>query len=472
MLKKHHQFFASILSFADLCCAVLSWQAAYFLRFRFPPLIDLFGRLEFKTLPTPPTEHYKILPLVLAATYFSYKTCGLYRPRRMRWLIGETVDLFKASTLSFVLVLSISFFLFHADYSRTLFLIYFVLSSASTLGGHLLLRGILRRLREKGYNLRRVLVIGAGTTGTEVARRLRANAWMGLQCIGYLDDDPARTEEEGCPVLGPLSALHEQIARHQADQVICALPFEEHAKLPELFARLSRETVDVRMIPDQLSFSTLRASVSDLDGLPVLNLQESPLWGWNRVLKRLMDVVCSAVGLVVLSPVLGIIALVIKCTSRGPILYRQERMGLDGRIFQMLKFRTMRADAEAKTGAVWARPDDPRRTGLGSFLRRFSLDELPQLWNVLAGEMSLVGPRPERPVFIQKFRETVPLYMARHKMKAGITGWAQINGWRGNTSLEKRIEYDLYYIEHWSIWFDLQILIITPFKSLMGKNAY
>jgi len=216
----------------------------------------------------------------------------------------------------------------------------------------------------------------------------------------------------------------------------------------------------------------LRGGVEEFDGLPILNLRNSPLYGWNMIMKRALDIAISLIAIALLSPFMLLIAVLIRLTSPGPVLYRQERMGIGGDIFHILKFRTMAVDAEAATGAVWARKGDPRRTMPGSILRATSLDELPQLFNVLKGDMSLVGPRPERPVFIQEFRRKIPRYMLRHKMKAGITGWAQVNGWRGNTDLVKRVEHDLYYIEHWSISFDLKILMLTLWKGFVNRNAY
>jgi exopolysaccharide biosynthesis polyprenyl glycosylphosphotransferase len=212
--------------------------------------------------------------------------------------------------------------------------------------------------------------------------------------------------------------------------------------------------------------------VEEFEGLPIIGLRGTPMVGWNRVLKRAVDIAGSALGLLVLSPLLLLLALAVKLTSPGPVLYRQKRMGLDGRVFHMLKYRSMRMDAEKECGPVWACPDDPRRTKLGSFMRRTSLDELPQLINVLRGEMSLVGPRPERPEFIAEFKTNVPHYMMRHMMKAGITGWAQINGWRGNTSLEKRIEHDLYYIKNWSLGLDFRIMALTLVRGVLHPNAY
>jgi Undecaprenyl-phosphate glucose phosphotransferase len=221
-----------------------------------------------------------------------------------------------------------------------------------------------------------------------------------------------------------------------------------------------------------MQYMSLRAGVEELDGIPIVNLRETPIQGWNSVIKRGFDIVFSLLFLIVSAPIMAVLALLIKLTSPGPVLYNQKRMGLDGHLFNMYKFRSMHVDAERQTGPIWAKKRDSRRTRLGAFMRSTSLDEFPQLVNVLKGDMSLVGPRPERPPFVQKFRENIPKYMLRHKVKSGITGWAQINGWRGNTSIEKRIEYDLYYIQNWSIWFDLKILIMTLWKGMINKHAY
>jgi Undecaprenyl-phosphate glucose phosphotransferase len=250
------------------------------------------------------------------------------------------------------------------------------------------------------------------------------------------------------------------------------LPPAQSQELDRLLDLLKDETIDVRLVPDVHRYVTLGCEIEDFDGLPIVRINDSPVMGWGGIAKRATDAVASALLLLMLSPLLVLIAVLIKLTSRGPILYVQERMGLDGRSFAMLKFRSMRVDAEAQTGAVWAHASDNRRTAFGTFLRKTSLDELPQLWNVLRGDMSLVGPRPERPVFVSKFRKEIPHYMLRHKVRAGITGWAQVNGWRGNTSLDRRIECDLFYIRNWSYALDLKILTMTIWKGFIDKNAY
>lgn len=476
MLKRHAQLFVSFLMLADLLAAAGLWWGLYALLFDtrwLDPLVVLVAGA--KKPPHPRALHIEALPFVLFGVHVALRACGTYRPRRERQLAGEVLDIAKAGGLAFLLILAFqNFFQHEASFSRAFHLLFLASLVAALSVLHLTARAVLRRLRERGWNQRHVLVCGAGSLGRRVAHAIHEHRWTGLTVRGFLDDDPALagTVVDGVPVLGTLADVHATIAEKGIDQVIAAIPFSENGKLPGLLTTLTTETVDVRIVPDLAGFGALNMSISDLDGLPLVSLRESPLIGWSRVAKRAVDVLVSVAVLAAAAVPMLLIALAIKLTSRGPVFYTQERMGLDGRTFRMLKFRTMRADAEAQTGAVWATENDPRRTRLGTFLRKTSLDELPQFLNVLAGQMSVVGPRPERPVFIQDFKRKIPQYMLRHKVKAGITGWAQVNGWRGNTSLDKRIEYDLYYIEHWSIGFDLWIIALTPFKGLVSKNAY
>jgi Undecaprenyl-phosphate glucose phosphotransferase len=276
----------------------------------------------------------------------------------------------------------------------------------------------------------------------------------------------------GVPVLGTLRQAAEVLAARSIDQVFLALPLEAHKKLLHLLELMARECVDIRLVPDILQYATLNATLEDVDGTPVINLSQVPLQGWNSMVKRGMDLAIAAAAMVVVLPLAPLLALAIWLEDRGPIFYRQERMGLDGKPFIIYKFRSMYDDAEAETGPVFASEQDPRRTPLGKLLRRSNLDELPQFWNVLRGDMSIVGPCPERPLFVAQFKDKIPSYMLRHKVKAGITGWAQVNGWRGNTSIEKRIEYDLYYIENWSVRLDLKIMWLTLLRGFFHKHAY
>ena len=334
-------------------------------------------------------------------------------------------------------------------------------------------REALERRWKAGIGLKRVLIAGASDLGPHgrrqgprasrarvQGRRLRRRPRRGDH-IGY----------RGLPLLGTLAEVDEIIKRESIDHVYVALPLEEHVKMLGIVEATNREGVDIHVVPDLLQFIALRARLENLDGVPIISLNDVPLRGFNSVLKRAIDLMLSGTALVVFSIPFAVLAALVKYTSNGPVFYRQERMGLDGKAFDVYKFRSMYVGAEDETGPIWARDDDPRCTPVGRWMRRLDLDELPQLWNVLRGDMSIVGPRPERPYFVEQFKHRIPQYMLRHKVKAGITGWAQVNGWRGNTSLEKRIEYDLYYIENWSVGLDIKIMWLTLLRGIQ-KHAY
>jgi Undecaprenyl-phosphate glucose phosphotransferase len=335
-----------------------------------------------------------------------------------------------------------------------------------------LVREALEQRWAAGIGLRRILIAGAGELGRLVADKILEHRELGYQIVGFVDDRAGGDHlgYRGLPLLGTLADAGEITGRERIDHLYVALPLEEHMKLLDLVESTSREGVDVKVVPDVLQFIALRARLEDLDGVPVINLNDVPLQGFRWLLKRGIDIVLSASALTLMGLPGLLIAWIIKRTSPGPIFYAQQRMGLDGRRFTVYKFRTMPSDAEADTGPIWAEEDDPRATWIGVWLRRHDLDEWPQFWNVLKGEMSIVGPRPERPFFVDQFKHRIPQYMLRHKVKAGITGWAQVNGWRGNTSLEKRIEYDLYYIENWSVSLDLKIMWLTLLRGVVPSR--
>src|SRR5690606_16446982 len=319
----------------------------------------------------------------------------------------------------------------------------------------------------------RILIVGAGRLGQEVTAKLLAHRDLGIEVIGFLDDaaDKRSATILGRPVLGTLADAATVLDERGVDQVYVALPLDAHRTMQRLLRDVAQECVEVKIVPDVLQYATLKATLEDLDGTPAINMSQEPFQGWSSLAQRTMDVVLSGAGMLVLLPLLPIIALAIWLDDKGPIFYRQERMGLDGKPFQIWKFRSMRMNAEASTGPVWAVRDDPRRTGVGAFIRQWSIDELPQLWNVFVRDMSLVGPPPERPVIVRAFRDKLPDYLHRHRVKAGITGWAQVHGWRGNTSIKKRLEYDLYYVQNWSLLLDLRILWMT-FRYALRLNAH
>ncbi len=335
-------------------------------------------------------------------------------------------------------------------------------------------RIVLRNLRRRGHNLRHIALVGAGTLGRTIAERLQSAPWTGFNVVGFYDDDAAKhgTEVAGTKVIGAADCLARDVASGRVDQVWIALPLRADRRIRELLVALQASPVEVCFVPDIYNFTLLHHSVSEIAGLAVINLTDSPLHGVHALLKTLEDLLLGSVLLVLASPLMLAIAIGVKRSSPGPVFYRQERVTWNGASFEMLKFRTMPAGAEGNSGPVWAKAAESRATPFGAFLRRWSLDELPQLINVLRGEMSIVGPRPERPEFVARFKQEIPRYMQKHLVKAGITGWAQVNDFRGNTDLHERIQYDLYYIETWSVWFDLRIIALTILHIFRSRNAY
>ena len=464
MLKAHSRVFEHLTLATDVVLIALCWLLAYALRFYVvgPALV---------TPEVPPLREYvlQLVPIVVVWGA-AFHWFDLYRPRRLGSYVSEWADVAKASTLGVLVLIALMRFAFRdTDYSRVVMVYFWALSIVAVSLWRGAFREALRFARRQGMNLRRAIVVGGGGPAAEVLAALRRRPDIGVRVLGVVGD---KHDEAGASWLGGFEDLRAILDREQVDLVLIALPNAEYGRLAAVLTDIGDDPIAIHLVPDVYSLVSMRGGIEEFEGVPVIHLRESPFYGWNRVLKRALDVVVGGLAVVVLAPVLLLVTLAVKLTSRGPALLRQERMGLDGRRFSMLKFRTMRVDAEAETGPVWATRGDDRVTPLGRFLRRFSLDELPQLLNVLRGDMSLVGPRPERPVFVETFRQRIPGYMLRHKVKAGMTGWAQINGWRGDTSLEKRIEYDLYYIERWSLTFDLKILVKTLWRALVDKNAY
>ncbi len=464
MLKAHSRLFEHLTLAADLALIVGSWFLAYYLRFYVGPIPVYLG------IPSL-TPYLALLVPTLVVWAVAFRAFGLYRPRRLGSHLQEVWDVAKASTAGILVLVALTFFARSFEFSRLVIAYFWVISIFAVSVSRAVFREALRVARRRGYNLRYALVVGGGELARAVIARLQQRPDVGIQLLGVVGDDKDGADL-GARRLGGYGDLRAILDQRSVDHVILALPHDDYARIGMILEEIGDEPVTIHFVPDLLRFASLRGGVEEFEGLPFIHLRESPLYGWNRVLKRGFDVAFGSLALLLAAPVMLLIALVIKLTSDGPVRYRQERMGLDGRRFWMLKFRTMEANAEAETGPVWAAAGDPRRTRLGAFLRSWSLDELPQLFNVLKGEMSLVGPRPERPVFVEQFRRQIPRYMLRHKVKSGITGWAQVKGLRGNTSLEERIEKDLYYIEHWSLVLDLKILLLTLWNGFRNKNAY
>ena len=384
------------------------------------------------------------------------------------------MDIVKATSIATLILITLTFFVARSEFSRVIFLYFWIISIIALCLIRILFREFLRLIRKRGYNLRYALIAGTGKLGQDITDKIQDHPELGLKIRGFLSEDASQVGNtvDGYQVLDTYENIRDVIISNQIDMVLITLPLNAHEKLKSILDNIADEMVSIMIIPDLFEFISLRGGVGEFEGIPIISLRDSPLYGWNRVIKKATDISLSLFIILVTSPLMLAISILIKIMSPGPILYKQDRMGLDGKIFKMLKYRTMGTQAEEKTGPTWATENDQRRTLIGAFLRKTSLDELPQFFNVLKGDMSIVGPRPERPHFIQQFRSKIPKYMLRHKMKAGITGWAQVNGWRGNTSLEKRIEYDLYYIENWKLMFDFEIMWLTFWRGFISKNAY
>jgi Undecaprenyl-phosphate glucose phosphotransferase len=478
MVRRYNRLLVVLHILTDASIGVVAFLLAYLVRFE-------LGVFDVTKGQPPFSQYVNVLPFIAVIVPLGFHLQGLYRLRRGRSRIDVFFNVLVGSIFAVVIGV-VGTLYFQAYYvpdelkSRGAYevsqLVWAIFLICTILLGYLarkVVREILERRWISGLGLRRVLIAGAGDLGRMVADRMFEHRELGYQVIGFVDDRAGGDHlgYRGLPLLGTLAEAPEISAREQIDHLYVALPMEEHVKMLDLVEGASRECVDVKVVPDLLQFIALRARLEDLDGIPVINVNDVPLQGINALVKRALDIAISTVALTAMVVPGLLIAWLIKRSSPGPVVYRQTRMGLDGRAFSVYKFRTMPLDAEEDTGPVWADDNDPRATRVGRWLRRFDLDEWPQFLNVLKGEMSIVGPRPERPYFVEQFKHRIPQYMLRHKVKAGITGWAQVNGWRGNTSLEKRIEYDLYYIENWSVSLDLKIIWLTLVRGLFSHRA-
>ncbi|HYE94606.1 MAG TPA: undecaprenyl-phosphate glucose phosphotransferase [Rubricoccaceae bacterium] len=472
MLRERSQLLQRLLFALDIVLIGVAWVLAWVVRF------EVLDPPEW----VPLTRYLVFLPPVLVLWSAVFLLSGLYQARRAQRLPLVVFAISRAVFLGLLASVTATFFYREFSFSRLHMLLFGVITSLLLVGTRGAIYLVLRGARAQGRNIRRVLIVGAGPAGQRLARAFRQYPWMGFEVLGFLDDRPAAAFTNGSSLPAPhlgdphdLGAVMDHLADegHRVDLVYAALPLSAAALIEQIAAQVAVRTAQLCLVPDLFHLDLLlHTRVSEVDGLPVLHLIDEAPFDLRRVVKRALDVAFALAVLAVLSPLFLAIALAVKLSSPGPVFYRQERMSLNGQTFKMLKFRSMPIDAEAGSGAVWAKPGERRATRVGAFLRRTSLDELPQFLNVLKGDMSVVGPRPERPVFIERFRHEIPGYMLRHKVRAGITGWAQVNGWRGNTSLSKRIEYDLYYIQHWSLAFDLKIMALTVWKGFVNENAY
>ncbi len=474
MLRERSLLLQRLLFGADLALVALAWVLAWALRF------------EVLTPPewVPLAKYISLLPFVLAVWGAVLLLSGLYQTRRIQRLPLVVWSVARAVGLGIAVSVGALFFYREFSFSRLHVVLFAGVASVLLVGLRVGIYAVLRRGRRHGRNVRRVLIVGAGKAGQRLGRAFRHYPWMGFEVIGFLDDRAEVATETDTlypdpPVAPRLLGTVDDVARilneHNGgiDMVYAALPLSAAQRIEVVAEACARHTAHLCLVPDLFGLDLLMNSrISDVDGLPVIHLLDEAPFDARQAVKRAADVAFSAVALALLAPLLAGIALAVRASSPGPVLYRQRRMGLNGQTFDILKFRSMPVDAEAASGPVWSQHGESRATPVGAFLRRTSLDELPQFWNVLRGDMSVVGPRPERPALIEGFRDQIPGYMLRHKTKAGITGWAQVHGWRGDTSLTKRIEHDLYYIQHWSLWLDVKIVALTVWRGFVHPNAH
>ncbi len=409
-----------------------------------------------------------IIPMYLIL----YLIFNVYSPKRVQTIKEEISNIIKSNTVGLVIFIMALYMLHQPHFSRQMMFIFYIINNTAEMIFRNLIRWILRKIRNRGFNQKHILLIGYSRAAEGYIDRIKANPQWGYHIMGILDDNvKTGTKYRGEQVIGEISRLDDILLENELDEIAITLGIAEYAKLEKIVAICEKSGVHTKFIPDYNNFIPTRPYTEDLLGLPVINIRHVPLnGGFNKFIKRFTDIVGSFLLIILFSPIMLAVALAVKVSSKGPVIYKQERVGLHNRNFVMYKFRSMKIDRCDELH--FTTQNDDRTTKIGRFIRKCSLDELPQLFNVLKGDMSLVGPRPERPEFVEQFKEQIPRYMIKHQVRPGMTGWAQINGYRGNTSIQKRIEYDLYYIENWTLWFDIAILFQTIFKGFVNKNAF
>ncbi len=469
MRRKADVLFTFLLVTNDLVMVALAFYLAYWLRqwIAVPPAVAI----------APFGDYVGMMFIQVATMLLLYFFSRLYDVKRSMPRLDEFYRIFAATSIGSISTIAFTTFLFknttlELDFPRAMVIYAWLLTVVFVMIGRSLLVLLRNWLRRRGLWADRLLIIGTGDVGRMILQKVRQMPRLGYQVVGFVDGDTPSSERiMDVPVLGQVDDIPDLIEKYEIEEVIIGRPELSHQELLAIISRCERGQVGIKIFPDLFQIIATELSIGDLGGLPLLSVRDVALRGWKLTLKRGVDLVGSAVGLVILSPILMLLAMAIKLDSPGPVLYAQERMGLDAKPFWCFKFRSMRTDAE-KQGPGWTVEDDPRVTRLGRLIRRFSIDELPQLINVFVGEMSLVGPRPERPIYVEQFRRSIPRYMDRHREKAGMTGWAQVNGLRGDTSIAERTKYDLWYIENWSLWLDFKIMLRTLASVLGDRHAY
>ena len=451
----------------DTIVLVLSYFLAWLIRFVGPMAATAVRTRSFQ-------QYMMMLILIIPVYLLLYQAFTLYTPMRMQGRRLVLANIIKANSLGLLILMFTFYMIDEGDYSRSTYIMFYVINIILQWCVRMLIFTLLRDMREKGLNQKQMICVGYSRAAEEYIDRVLANPQWGYVIRGILDDNVAAgTEYKGIKVLGRIANLNIILPENRLDEIAITLGLSEYYRLEEIVALCEKSGVHTKFIPDYNKIIPTKPYTEDILGLPVINIRYVPLNNtFNALVKRAMDIVGSIVGIIVTSPLMLLMCLIIKLTSPGPLIYKQERVGLHNQTFWMYKFRSMEVQPEAEEKKAWTVKNDPRVTPIGMFMRHTSIDELPQLFNILKGNMSLVGPRPERPFFVEKFREEIPRYMVKHQVRPGLTGWAQVNGYRGDTSIRKRIECDLYYIENWSIGLDIKIIFLTFFKGFINKNAY
>ncbi len=466
LLKQRADIFFSVTLVAlDATLTGVAFYVAYLLRLQ----------SEYQNISPTFTTYWGMMLIQIASILMTFFFYRLYHRHRVLSHIDEFYLVFGATSVGAIVSIALISFIYKnaLDYPRLMMVYAWLLTIIFVTVGRIAHARIRWWLQARGWGQQKLLIIGTGDVARAMLHRIRQSPGLGYEVAGFISNDKKGIASIlGVPVLGGVKDISKIIEEHHVDEVIIAVPEATHQEILSIIANCERERVAIKVFPDVFQIMATEVSIDDLNGMPLLSVRDVALRGWRLSIKRGMDIIVSAAVLVLISPLMLLIALLIKLDSPGAVFYIQERMGLDGRPFQMIKFRSMRSDAEAGKEAGWTTPNDNRRTRLGAFIRRFSIDELPQFINVLLGDMSLVGPRPERPVFVNQFKQSIPRYMERHREKAGLTGWAQINGLRGDTSIVERTKYDLWYIENWSLLLDLKIILRTAIKVFFDKSAY
>ena len=465
MIKSNQRFFNFILVLLDIGVVTASLLFAWYIRFVSPFFDDGVRTMNLRA-------YIELLGIIIPLYLILFVFFGLYQPYRKQRFFKECREIIFANIIGIAILMSALFTLKSIHFSRIMLGIFFLTSTILMIIERGSLRKILRMARERGFNIKYIIIVGAGNIGQTFAAKVVGDRQLGYKVTGYVDDYYHKSDKDGIPILGTTKEMNKILEEYQVDEVIIALPNTSFKRIDEVIDICEYQGIKTQIIPDYFNLiQGTKAYFDELDGIPLINTRYIPLdQPLNKWVKRLIDIILSILILVLISPILLVTAILVKLTSPGPVIYKQIRVGMGRKEFWIYKFRSMRCDASITSGDVgWTTADDPRKTKFGTFIRKTSIDELPQFINVLKGDMSIVGPRPERPHYVTQFQHEIPKYMIKHHVRPGITGWAQVQGWRGDTSIHKRIECDIEYIEKWTLWFDVKVFFMT-FKAVFESG--